>query len=309
MAEVKRVAIAGAAGELGSHIFEALLRSGRYSLTVLTRSISQHSFLSGGSSAINVVEVDYESFDSLRGALENQDVLISVLGKAGISSQHRLIDAAVAARVKRIIPSEFGGDLKNIKSRQFPTYRPKVEVEERLEKHCSNSDTSYTFIFNNMLLDWGLREGLLLNPKNRTVRLYDGGRKIFSATTMATVGRAVVAVLDKYHTTSNRAVYIQDIAITQVELLEMAQELTKGDGGKEWVVIDVDTAQLELEAYSDLEKGLLSPQIFYSFAVRGGFAYGYGGHFQTLDNELLGIQQMERSQVRELVREAVRKVE
>ena len=50
-----------------------------------------------------------------------------------MAAQPRLIEAAVAANVKRIIPSEFGGDLKNSRCRCFATYQPKIEVEKQLE--------------------------------------------------------------------------------------------------------------------------------------------------------------------------------
>ena len=144
-----------------------------------------------------------------------------------------------------------------------------------------------------------------MNPQERTIKLYDGGECVFSTTTMDTVGRAVVGVLENYHETENRAVYIHDIAITQNELVEMAFQATKDDGGKEWTVVNEDTALLEAAALSDLEKGLASPKVFYGFAVRAAFAEGYGGHFETVDNELLGIGKMDSQQVQDLVHKIV----
>lgn len=224
-----------------------------------------------------------------------------MLGKAALASQPKLIDAAVAARVKRIIPSEFGGNLRNAKCREFPIYQAKVEVEEQLERHRAQSGTSYTLIFNNVLLDWGLTEGLMMAPQDRRVRLYDSGNSVFSTTSMATVGRAVVGVLDRYRETSNRAVYVHDIAITQNELVAMAQKAIGDDGWKEWTVVHESTAQLEAAARSDLARGLASAHTFFGFAVRAAFAEGYGGHFHTVDNELLGILEMDRKQLQMLV--------
>lgn len=284
----------------------ALVASDRYTITVLTRSVSQNSFRAASASkSLKLIQVDYESFESLRGALEGQDILISVLGKAALAAQPLLINAAVAANVKRIIPSEFGSDLKNPKTRCFPTYQLKVEAEEQLERCWAESGVSYTLIYNNTLLDWGLSDGLLMNPLDRTVKLYDDGEAVFSTTTMATVGRSVVGVLENFRETQNRAVYIHDIAITQNELVEMAREATKNDGGKEWTITRLDTARLEAAALSDLEKGLLSPTIFYGFAVRAAFADGYGGQFKNVDNEMLGVGLMSKQAVRDLVFEIV----
>ncbi len=257
-----------------------------------------------------MVEVDYESDESsLRQALQGQDVLVSALGKGALAIQGRLIDAAVAAGVRRIIPSEFGGNLTNPKTRQFPTYRPKVLVEEQLERYRQQHGISYTLIYTNCLLDWGLSTTgrMLLDPGQRSIRLYDGGNVKFSTTSMPTVGKAVVAVLDRYCETANRNIFIHDVVITQNELLEMAREVTAaGDGGgKDWDVVHVDTAQAEADAYETLKRNPRDPQVFYGFAARGAFGDGYGGWFQETDNELLGIDEMDRSQVKEIVRTCV----
>ena len=256
---------------------------------------------------MTVVQVDYNSDESLRCALHGHDVLVSALGKNALDLQPRLIDAAVSAGVRRIIPSEFGGDLRNHKTRKFPTYRSKVMVEEQLERLRLQSGLSYTLIFTSCLLDWGLSSthATLLNPSNRTIRLYDGGDKQFSATSIATLANAVVAVLHHYEETANRAIYIHDVVITQNELLEMAREATAGDGGKDWVISHVDTAKAEAEAYSALKRSANDTKIFYGFAIRGAFGEGYGGHFLNTDNELLGIKEMDIAQVKELVRKAV----
>ena len=250
---------------------------------------------------MKTVEVDYDNFEDLRLALQGHDVLISALGKPGLVSQPKLIDAAVAAHVQRIIPSAFGGDLKNAKCRQFPTYRSKIEAEEQLERHRAQSGTSYTYIFNSTLLDWGLTQGFLMSPQDRVMRIYDGGDTPFSTTTMATVGRAVVAVLDHYEETANRAIYIHDIAITQNELAAMALEATKSFSGKEWLVKHENTAELEAEAKAEWKEGVFSSKVFYGFTVRAAFAEGYGGHFKAVDNELLGIPEMNMAQVRDVV--------
>jgi hypothetical protein len=289
---------------LGQHIWKAFAESGRFDLTVLVRSNSQ---LPVTSLPGRLVQLDYDSQESLRSALQDQDVLISALGKTALAFQPRLFEAAYAAGVKRIIPSEFGGDLTHPLTREFPTYRPKVLVEEQLERYRQESGMSYTLIFTNCLLDWGMSsEGaLLLNPSDRSVNLYDGGNHKFSTTTMATVGKAVVAVLDKYEETANRGVYVQDVAVTQNELLQLAKEVTAGDDGPEWVVSHVDTAQLEQTARSEWQSGGMSFRVFYGFAVRAAFAPGYGGHFVNCDNELLGVKEMKTDRLREVVRQCV----
>lgn len=120
-----------------------------------------------------VVRVNYDSPESLRNAVKGHDVLVSILGKVALQLQPRLIDAAVAAGVPCIIPSEFGGDLEDLETRKFPTYRSKVLVEERLKRLRGDTGVSYSFIYNGVLLDFGLSGAgvMILSPADRTVPL------------------------------------------------------------------------------------------------------------------------------------------
>ena len=272
-------------------------------MTILVRSGSHPQIAHTGT----IVEVNFESDESLQNALHGHDVLVSALGKTALALQPRLIDAAVAAGVGRIIPSEFGGNLQNPKTRQFPTYRPKVLIEEQLERHRKESGTSYTFIYTNCLLDWGLSATgkMLLDPENRSISLYDGGDVKFSTTSMPTTGKAVVSVLDHFDETANRSIHVHDVVITQNELLQMAREVTEGDGRGKWTSSVVDSAKLESESYAALKESGMNLKVFYGFAVRGAFGNGYGGHFVNCDNEFLGIKEMTREQVKELVRQEV----
>lgn len=244
----------------------------------------------------------------MQRALEGQHVLISALGKGALALQPRLIEAAVAAGVKRILPSEFGSNLQNPKVREFPTYGPKVQIEELLERHSVNLGVSYTFIYNNTLLDWAISSQgrMLLNPVDRSMTIYDGGNKLFSTASMATVGKAVVGVLDHYEATANRAVYVHDVIITQNELLEMAKAATAEDGGKEWTVTHLSTADLEAGARLAWQNGFKGLDVFYGFAVRAAFSDQHGCLFSNVDNDLFGIKLMEKQKVADLVRTVVK---
>ncbi|KAM5353282.1 hypothetical protein ACJZ2D_016821 [Fusarium nematophilum] len=301
---IKNVALAGATGMLGSHILAAFCQNERYNLTALIRDKSSIPPLPA---QVAVIQVDYESHESLVSALQGQDVLVSALGKSALHCETRLVDAAVAANVRRIIPSEFGANLENPKTRAFPTYASKVSLEDQLRRRCELSNLSYTLIYTNCLLDWAIAShgALLVDPSQRLVKLYDGGNTKFSTTSMATVGRTVIAVLDHYTETANRALCVQDIAMSQIELLELVKEVTDSDGGDEWTVVHIDTGEAEARAQAALEKGAMTIEVFYGFAVRAAFAPGYGGYFARCDNELLGIKGMGRDEVKGLIREVL----
>jgi hypothetical protein len=80
-----------------------------------------------------------------------------IVGYTGITGQRIAIDAAVAASVKRFIPSGFGADLGNSKVKQLPVFGDKIPINDYVEeKAAENPDFSYTHVQNGVFLDWGL---------------------------------------------------------------------------------------------------------------------------------------------------------
>lgn len=182
----------------------------------------------------------------------------------------------------------------------MPTYRAKIAVQDFLEEeaHASGGRLTYTYVFNNVLLDWGLQEGLLLDWKERKAVVYDGGVRPFSTARMETVAKAVVSVLRREEATRNRAVYVRDAAVTQRLLLEMARAATPG---QEWMVEERKTEELEAKARAEMESGRPALEVFHSFAVRAAFGVGFGGNFEHVDNELLGIEEVGDRELEEIV--------
>lgn len=319
---------------VGSSILKALVDTKQHNITILTRSATKHRF----PPTVAVVEVDYSSFDSLVLALQGQDVLISALGKFALVNERLLVDAAFTAKVKRLIPSEFGGNLLNLKTRVLPNYKHKVDIQERLFELCQadkESSMTYTLVFNNVLLDWSLSSGLILDQGKRVIHKYDDGNTLFSTTRVSTVGLAVAAILQNYDETANRAVYIQDIAITQNELITIIQEEDikllfadnqatcrsgksgeslaerdfpfpfNGGSSRRLEVTHIDTASMEEEAKADVSNGAAIDTLFYCFAARAAFAREYGGYFEHNDNNMLGLRGLSREGLRRVVREAL----
>jgi uncharacterized protein YbjT (DUF2867 family) len=83
-------------------IVKALLAN-NFNVTIIARSSSQSTFPDG----VKVVKGDY-NLEFFTEALKGQDVILSTVAAAGLLDQKVVIDAAITAGVKRIIPSEFG---------------------------------------------------------------------------------------------------------------------------------------------------------------------------------------------------------
>ncbi|KAK6371339.1 uncharacterized protein PV06_04059 [Exophiala oligosperma] len=295
-----KVAVAGGTGNLGSPVVGALLAA-NYSVTVLTRTGSTSTSKLPKSPRLKVTEVDYSSVASLTEALKGQDVVVSTLASESTGSQNPLIDAAVAAGVKRFIPSEFGSDTTHPKSSQLPIYKHKVDTQRYLKaKAAENPGFTYTLVLNGAFLSWGVQVGFIVNVQNHSATVWNGGDVPFSATNLETIGKAVVGVIKHLPETANRPVYVQEALITQNQLIKYARE----KDGVEWQITPKETARAYEEAMAELAKG---PDADIGSAMVGSlmsaiFDSSYGPDFSShLDNELLGIKGMTDADVKQMV--------
>lgn len=108
---------------LGEFISSAL-----FNLSVLSREASTATF----PSSVKVIKTDY-SPESVAKALQGQDAVVSMVGKAGVLEQKLLVDAAVKAGVKRFLPSEYGLNSDNQAVRtKVPLHDEKMVVMDYL---------------------------------------------------------------------------------------------------------------------------------------------------------------------------------
>ena len=135
--------------------------------------------------------------------------------------------------------------------------------------------------------------------KDKEVLLIDGGDRLFSTTTLATVGRAVVGVLQHPEQTKDRAVYVQDTATTLKQLAAIGKRVLGPDNWDETVV---STDEILKQAWDKLKDPKVDPDfIEYHFLRVSTWAEGHGGYFQDLDNELLGITELSDNELESLV--------
>lgn len=245
-----------------------------------------------------VVEVDYESVDSLTQAFKGHDVVVSTLGAEMLAVQHRLIDATIAAGVPRFVPSEFGSDTANAKVRALPFYAPKVQTDDYLKFKAKEGALTYTSIRCGPFLDWCLMVGFFLNPRDRTIELADGGDQLFSTTTLESTGKALANALKQPALSENRDLYVQNALLTQNQLLDLGRQLTQG---KEWTVNQADTAKLEQEAREAFSKGDRGFPAVIKFLRRAVFGEGFGGAFEKTDNAALQIEELSEEQLKEIL--------
>ena len=290
----KNVILLGATGNVGKHVLQALLADSTFNVTVLSRADSKATFPSN----VKVIKVDYSDKAALTKSLTNQDIVISTIGGEGVASGfgEALVHAAIDAKVKWIIPSEFGIDNED-PSVNIPLLGSKVAVVNLLKKNQSR--IAYTFITTAAFLDWGFDTGFLgFDIKNRSAVLYDEGKHRTVGTSLPTIGKAVVATLHHPELTQNKRIYVDDAIFTQKQALELFEKYTN----TKWTVKNVTSANARKEAEENLAKGNIGPAFvgfILSYAYGGSIGANYEG---KILNQALGVPTVPLDQI---VKEAV----
>ncbi|KAL2864399.1 aromatic alcohol reductase [Aspergillus lucknowensis] len=294
---LKNIVLAGVSGNLGPAILAAVAAA-PFTVTVFTRPGSHQTVPDG----VKVVEVDYTSTANLTKNLTGIDAVVSTIPPTAAAAQTALIHAAVAAGVSRFLPSEFGSDLDNPLNRAVPVFAPKIEAQELLSSLAAEGKITYTLVYTGPFLDWGLRVGMPADPVKKTAALQDGGERLYTTTTLGTIGKAVVGVLRHPEETRNRVVRVGEAVTTIKEVLALSQEIVGAEG---WTVTKPDTAVEAENALVKIQQGVFTPETIYPVIYRAIWGEKHGGHFTTTDNELLGIEQLDRAGLKRVIQDVV----
>ncbi|KAL3293137.1 NAD(P)-binding protein [Colletotrichum asianum] len=306
---VRNAALLGATGTLGPHLLKALTGAG-HSVTVIQRKESTKEAPPG----VRSVKIDLSSFDDLVSVFKGQDVFVSAVPSPTLASDKVIIDAAIAASVKRIIPSEFTTNLDTPLSRKLPHVLGKVEVREYLESVVPASpSTTWTSINNGAFLELCLKFGILgPNLMQKTATFHDGGEKVVGASLLPDIGTALVKILEPGHfeETANKPVYFYSAAISEKMLTRLASEATGIDFGsvEDGRVPNLKVEDMVRDANERLAQGDKSAMITYYFPMM--YSDGYGGtDFKKLSwNEKLGLRVLSDEDLKELFKQAAKEL-
>lgn len=121
-------------------------------MTGVTRAASTSKFPDG----VPVKRVDYGSSDALKAAFAGQDAVVSIVGFPGVAGQKLAVDAALAAGVKRFIPSEFGINTRKVRGTTIgKILADKIAVVDYLqEKAEQNPGFTWTGLSTGLFFDW-----------------------------------------------------------------------------------------------------------------------------------------------------------
>jgi hypothetical protein len=221
--------------------------------------------------------------------------VVNAITSLSVSEQHRIIDAAVEAGVKRYVPSEFGLNNLNPKAQALsPVFKEKGDVQLYL-KSKESAGLSWTSFACGMWLKWSIEHSFLgIDFAGQKFKVWDHGEGYFSCTLLEDTASAVVAALKKPEKTANQLLYISNFATTQNELFALIEELS----GKKFERSYVKTDEIVADAHQRIAQGDLGA--IYT-TIETGFVTGrYSGHLEKegpLANDLLGVPERQLGDV------------
>jgi len=189
---------------------------------------------------------------SLEAAFAEQDLVISTMSGGDNELQTRIIDAVLAAGVKRFIPHEFGHDTlnKGIQNR-IPKYAGRAKVLKHLESKA-NHEFDYIGIATGYTLDSNLISGTMgFDMQWHSATIHGIGTEPFAASSLERIGHVVVSVIQHWDIIKSDYIYAAGVVTSANEVLRCAEQAT----GQEWTVGNHDVEDSVREGESRIERG------------------------------------------------------
>ncbi|KAK1761850.1 NmrA-like family protein [Phialemonium atrogriseum] len=142
-----KIAVAGGSGELAREVIDVLIATKKHELTILTRNDNCVPGLTWRA-------VNYSDKNDLIEGLQGIHTVLSFVNQPVVdpnNTQKNLIDASIAAGVKRFAPSEFGSAEKD----DLPSWAGKMAIKTYLEQVNENGKVlEYTLFQPGLFMDY-----------------------------------------------------------------------------------------------------------------------------------------------------------
>ncbi|KAJ5753991.1 NAD(P)-binding protein [Penicillium nucicola] len=298
---IRKIAIIGATGNLGSRISSTLKAVG-HEITVVQRKDSRKPAPEG----LKSVKVDYLNKEELVSTFKGQDVVLSAVPFPMLDSEKIVIDACIAASVKRYMPSEYTTMLESPLAKNLPIAKEKFLIRQYLTSVMADTSgpTTWTSVNNGAFFDMALPYGVLgPNPMSKKAVFHDGGDKKIAVSTLSDIATAVAKLLGTdsiFEAAANQPVYICSARITERRLTELVSEVTGIDFGTPEQVL---VKKLIEESDERLKQGDKSAIINYYFQMMYGEGYKGGDFMEFNWNDRLGLRIMSDEELKDTIRQ------
>jgi hypothetical protein len=288
---------------MGRHITEALLSTGKHTITAITRPESTNKLPSG----VKVIRLNYpseteEDTTALIDALRGQQVLLITMSHKSLGTTTNLIHAAAKAGVSYILPNWYGHDANN-KQLISDSMMNGLLANADLIKNLGAS--SYFLLVCNFWYEFSLGGGpdrYGFDFTKRSMTFYDDGDVKINTSTWPQCGRAIANLLslkqlpddekDVSPTMSqfrDECVYVSSFRLSQRDMFESVKRIT-GTRDEEWTIEKKDTEKTYKEGLEQVKAGNHAGWMKMGYS-RMFFPNG-DGDYQTrrgTHNEVLGL--------------------
>jgi hypothetical protein len=219
-----RIAVAGATGNLGKRIVNALRAHGADALALARKGVAEDKVRELQSFGAKIAIVDMLSAPDVSKACAGVACIVSALQglhEVIVDMQSVLLDAAIDAGVPRFIPSDYSLDFTNLSGGENRNFDLRRDFHDRLDV----APIQYTAIFNGAFAEILSYNIPLLDYQKKTVGYWQDADWPIDFTTMDdTAAFAAAAALDA---STPQALRIASFRISPNELVNLATELLK----------------------------------------------------------------------------------
>ncbi|KAF9871975.1 hypothetical protein CkaCkLH20_10607 [Colletotrichum karsti] len=262
---IKNVAIVGAGGQIGRAIAEQLLKTGKHTVTAITRNGSETNLPDG----LNKVTVSYSDESSLISALKDQEFLVITLSLSAPPGTHSaLVRAAAKAGVKYVMPNAYSINFTTSGAlrRDIPVGNTVLANIAEIQQSGLTSIT----LMNGFWYEYSLIAGTAtfgFDLDNHIATFYDDGKKAINTSTWAQCGRAVASLLglkvlpededDESTTISdfhNKTMFVSSFKISQRDMLDSIQRVTNTTDN-DWRIYNEPTDERYKAGMREMDQG------------------------------------------------------
>lgn len=146
------IAIAGATGNLGTKIIDALIIKGVEVKAIVRQQTDERKIISLRNKGVSVLEIDFENTKEIAKALAGSSCVISALAGLEdviVDTQTKLLDGAILAKVPRFIPSDFCTDFTKL----IPGKNRNLDSRRNFHDYLNKQDIKASSIFNGAFME------------------------------------------------------------------------------------------------------------------------------------------------------------
>ncbi|BCS03778.1 uncharacterized protein AKAW2_70656A [Aspergillus luchuensis] len=214
-----RIAVYGHRGFVGSRIVPALIASGA-PITVLHRPSSDTSNLP---EHVRKIEVDVLDEDALVDALQDIDIVISLVGDEGTDRQYGFVKAIPRTKVQLFSPSDFC-----LRYCEQGMRMPCMKAKAKVEKASKDAGIPTTVIHVGNFAEFTLSTTAVGVDLQNNILVYTGN-SASERVTMCTKVYVAAAYVDIFttrpiHTIQNRTITLSELAPTGMEIAAIMKE-------------------------------------------------------------------------------------